>query len=371
LATSLRQKGCEIRLFAGGDALEIVGADPELVEIPSLRFHRHQRAVSPWLTLKSNLPYAPELFGMNGPVSASLDQAGKQGRPDLVISDFEPFLPRWATKNGIPWMSIDHQHALTDTLLPKRSVLLGLEGRVLGRFVEWLVPSKDRIVSSFHHFRAKPGSSARFVGCFLRQEVLEAIPSDRGHVCVYLKDPDLLDRVAHLARSRPELNFEIWTDSVLPLPPNATRKTPHPVDFLQSLSSCHWLLTTAGNQLLGEALRLEKPILAIPAPGQTEQIFNALALVDSGCGDWCQPADLTSNRIDAFLASRPAYAQACKRRNADPDQVDGTAAATNFVLERLRSARQDQDRLGSGAVIAGPMGSHDSRARNVPVGRGP
>jgi len=339
LSASLRERGCDVHLFAGGDAQELLGSDPQLVKIPSLGFHRAGTRISLALTLFAHLRHTTELLGQHGAVSGIFDQARQHGAPDLVVSDFEPFLPRWADRNRIPWMSIDHQHALTDTVLPRVSPLIDLEGRILSAAVDWLVPSRHRMVSSFHHFPARAGSAARFVGCFLRPEIARAVPTDRGHVCVYLKDPDLLGKVAHLAASRPDLVFEIWTDSVLALPPNATRRAPHPVDFLRSLSSCRWLLTTAGNQLLGEALRLEKPVFAIPAPGQTEQIYNALALVDSGCGDWCLPESLTPDRIELFLGSHRKFARACRLRRANADEVDGTRAATDFVMEVARSTR--------------------------------
>ena len=31
-------------------------------------------------------------------------------KPDLVITDFEPLLPRAARLEGVPYISIDHQH---------------------------------------------------------------------------------------------------------------------------------------------------------------------------------------------------------------------------------------------------------------------
>ncbi|MEN9308791.1 MAG: hypothetical protein RL173_2723 [Fibrobacterota bacterium] len=360
-----------MRIFAGGEALGIVGSDPGMVEIPSLRFHRNGRQISLAKTVKANLTHAPELFGINGPVSSRLDMEARTDKPDLVISDFEPFLARWAGKNRVPWMSIDHQHALTDTILPALGPRLDLEGRILSVFVEWLAPSRDRIVSSFHHFSPRQGTRARFVGCFLRPEVLDATPTDNGHACVYLKDPELLGRVALLAAARPDVRFEIWTDSIISLPSNAVCRPPHPVDFLHSLASCHWLLTTAGNQLLGEALRLGKPVLAIPAPGQTEQIYNAMALVDSACGDWSKPDELSTETVARFLGSHPRYVKACQARNEHPHQVDGTTAATEMVMERLGSAWQDQNRLGTRAVVAGPVGGHHTGAGNVPVGWSP
>jgi uncharacterized protein (TIGR00661 family) len=337
LATALRERGCQVTFFAGNEALDLLGSDPQLVRIPSLGFHRRARKISLFQTLRCNLRHLPELCGTRGPVADIFDRFRQHGSPHLVLSDFEPFLPRWANRHRIPWMSIDHQHALTDTHLPRLGGRLELEGRILSAFVEWLVPSRHRIVSSFHHFRKRSQSHARFVGCFLRPEFAKARSTDDGHACVYLKDPDLLERVAQLATTRPDIRFEIWTDSVIPLPANAVRRAPHPVDFLHSLASCRWLLTTAGNQLLGEALRLEKPILAIPAPGQTEQIYNALALVESGCGDWSHMDALDSGRLDRFLATLPEFLCACRTRNLETDLVDGTEAATNFVMERLDS----------------------------------
>ena len=339
LVRAMRDHGLAVRIFTGGDALDFFAGDPGLVEIPLLRFKHWNGRISALRTLLANLPLAPQLCGMVGSVGRLIDSVDPMHPPAIVISDFEPFLARWAVRHSIPWMAIDHQHALTDTVLPAGALRTEWEGRILASMVEWLVPAPKRVISSFHHFPVRPTNDSVFVGCFLRNEILRATPSDRGHACAYLKDESMLLRVAHLAEKLPDLQWEVWSEGQAAMPPNATLRKPHPTDFIRSLSSCRWLLTTAGNQLLGEALSLGKPILAIPTPGQTEQRFNAMALADSECGDWCSEAELSQERLEGFLCGIARFSDSCVRRNRDPIQLDGTSRALEVVLGELASAR--------------------------------
>jgi uncharacterized protein (TIGR00661 family) len=65
---------------------------------------------------------------------------------------------------------------------------------------------------------------------------------------------------------------------------NVTFKPVDPFTFVDDLATSRGLVSTAGNQLVGEALYLRKPVFAIPEDGNFEQHINAWFLRDSGCG---------------------------------------------------------------------------------------
>lgn len=351
LIERLRALGHEVHVFTGGDAEAMFADDPHRERIPLLRFAYFKGRLSLLRSILRNAPLATQLMTRTGPLIGALCRRARREKPDLIITDFEPFLSRVGQRTRIPVVCVDHQHALSDTVLP----MLGragddISGRILSRGVPLISHSAHRIVSSFAHFPPKPGSEALLVGCFLRKKVLElleeppAVPAD--HVTVYVKETSLLERILPILRARPE-RFEVWSaDPREGREANISRHALHPDRFLESLASCTWLLSTAGNQGLGEALAFSKPILAIPVPGQTEQEYNALALEASGCGRAVALQEFDDDAISRFLEAIPNHLAALvERRRSSPDLIDGTEAGLRFVLDVL-------ERVGSREIRA-------------------
>jgi uncharacterized protein (TIGR00661 family) len=71
--------------------------------------------------------------------------------------------------------------------------------------------------------------------------------------------------------------------------------------FVQDLASCDRLVGTAGNQLICEARYFQKPMLAIPEPGQYEQYINAWYLQHNGLGMQCHAEHLSPETIRRFI----------------------------------------------------------------------
>jgi hypothetical protein len=338
---ALRAEGCAVRVFTGGDALGLFSGERDLEEIPLLRFHFGAGGrLDLMATAVRNLKPLHGILHRSSPAHERLHRLASQETPDLVISDFEPLLGRFAARSRIPWISVDHQHVLTDTVLPKLGRGLDLELLLLARFSEWLVPAPVRVVSSFHHFPLRPGSRARLVGCFLRDGFAHRPVRDEGHVCAYLKEPGMLPSVLGAMAGVPETAFHLWCAGTATTPENVGLSKPSSEAFLEDLANCSWLLSTAGNQLLGEALALGKPVLAIPVPGQTEQALNAAALEASGCGRSTTLHLLAPDLIRSFQSGLVGFGAACRSRNRDDAMVDGTSIVLKTILpDRFRRTR--------------------------------
>jgi uncharacterized protein (TIGR00661 family) len=353
LIERLRALGHEVRIFTGGDAEAMFADDPHMERIPLLRFAYFKGRLSLLRSILRNTPLATQLMTRTGPVIGTLCRRARREKPALIITDFEPFLSRVGQRTGIPVVCVDHQHALSDTQLPA----LGragddLSGRILSKGVPLIAHSPHRVVSSFAHFPLRQGSEARLVGCFLRRKVLDLLASTPHHqgdyVTVYVKEAALLDRILPVLRERPE-RFEIWSaDTHRADTANLSFHGLHADRFLESLASCRWLLSTAGNQGLGEALAFAKPVLAIPVPGQTEQEYNALALVHSGCGSSVSLEDFHASSIASFLSAVPRHHDALEeRRRSSPEMIDGTEAGLRFVLDVLEKSQGANLRLAA------------------------
>jgi uncharacterized protein (TIGR00661 family) len=293
--------------------------------IPGLEFAyggiRLNYAKSVWQAL----PYLARLPAL----VRSLADAIRREQPDLAIVDFEPALPRAAKRCGLPFVSFDHQHFLV------ASDLSGLPWRL--RWKAWLTGlsvglfcrgQQATIVSSFFRLPLKRRwrENTQQIGVLLRPEVFAAVPLLGNHVLVYLRRfarPNVLEalrqcgrpvRLYGLGRRAAEGCIE-YLD----------------VDeqgFLEDLASCYALVSSAGNQLVGEALFLRKPMLALPEPGNFEQALNAHFLRAHG-GDWIESERLDAVRLQHFLAAVPRL-----RSQILPDSVNGNQAAWQ-VLQRF------------------------------------
>ncbi len=75
--------------------------------------------------------------------------------------------------------------------------------------------------------------------------------------------------------------------------------------FLADLLAAKTLIANAGFSLVTEALRLDKPYLAVPVEHQFEQIFNAYWLDKAGYGAFWE--ELNKERVESFLYNLPQF----------------------------------------------------------------
>jgi hypothetical protein len=79
------------------------------------------------------------------------------------------------------------------------------------------------------------------------------------------------------------------------------------------LASSSALISTAGNQLVGEALFLGKPVLAFPEARNFEQYINAHFLAQSGAGAWAEMEKVTPGHVTGFLDQLETYRGSIQR----------------------------------------------------------
>lgn len=339
----LRKAGHEVTVLSGGDALALLlQAGFPVVQIPQLRYRYDKTGrLDPWATVAHNFPLAFGLLLRRGAKYREVKAMALEHRPDLVISDFEPYLSRVCRVLHIPLVALDHQHFLTESIIPPlknplKSLMLFLYQVGTNLFTG----RPDRIItSSFYHFPKKKASRAVFVGPFIHESLKGLKPSDGGYYTVYLKQPCYLAKMLPVLSREPGRRFEIFSDfSKAPAPaglPDNVRL--HPLDrkaFLASLAGAGALLTTAGNQVLGEAIYLGKPILAFPEPEVLEQELNALALRRSGFGETFDLQDFEGAVLDRFEERTPLYRKRIARHFRRRGELDGKRLAL-LVLEEV------------------------------------
>ena len=101
----------------------------------------------------------------------------------------------------------------------------------------------------------------------------------------------------------------------------------HAIDerrFVEDLAACRAVVAAAGNQLVGEALHLGKPMLLLPEKAHAEQLMTSDFLSAMGCGDFVLLEEVGRDRVRSFVdeagshdTSRIAWAKLMARVGAE------------------------------------------------------
>lgn len=232
---------------------------------------------------------------------ARLSRLAEEWKINLVITDFEPLCCHVARRRRLPVISIDNQHCMTNTRIsyPRQYRRDAAAAKLVTHL---MTPRADAyLVTSF--FSAPVRNRKTFlVPPILRQEVLQAKPTEGEHVLVYVTSPSA-ELIKLLAQVRcPFVAYGFGREG---RDGNIHFKKPSMTSFLEDLSSAKAIIANAGFSLVSEALYLAKPYLAVPVKNQFEQIFNAHHLAQTGYGAYWE--QLTKEKIESFLFNLPLF----------------------------------------------------------------
>jgi len=318
-----------VTLFAAGCAYELLEpycreTGVTLHRIPGLHFQYNQTGrVELMRTAAAAARFKLAIGRYLWEVQPELERA----KPDLVVADFEPILPRAARELGVPFVSFDHQHYLVVSDLSALPFGLRQRAALCAPFVRALYDwQAATIVSSFYAPPLKKAyADTTLVGTLIRPEIAQLTPVRGRHLVAYMRRRAPAGVLEALAASGREVRIyglgERAAEKNLRFLPIEQQR------FIDDLASCEAVVSTAGNQLVGEALYLGKPMLVLPEPRNFEQAVNAHFLEQSGAG-WAEAGQLTAARLGAFLEQRDSF-----RARIHPERICGNAAAVR-ALER-------------------------------------
>jgi uncharacterized protein (TIGR00661 family) len=325
----------EVTLLAPGDAYELLepayrGSNVRVQRLPGLRFaYDRQQRISELGTARLVARYLRAMGQVLDDVAALM----RFHRADLLITDYDPGGPRAAKRAGVPYVALDHQSCFTfgdfawlPGPLRRRAQLV--------RAINWALYHEQVHTISSSFFRPEPLPGARdvtFVGSMLRANLLAATPTFGEHLTAYCRrsvTPNVLDALA--ASPLPVELFGLGEQA----PRGAIRfRAISESAFVESLATCRAVVASAGNQLLGEALYLGKPFLALPEVGQHEQAINVAWLERLGAGRGIDPRRLTAADVATFLEGSERL-----RNRVDRAFAAGNSAAV-AALEAVLAAR--------------------------------
>jgi uncharacterized protein (TIGR00661 family) len=232
----------------------------------------------------------------------------KEFRPNIAISDFEPYSNYIAKIMRIPLISIDNQHIINKCRIKvsKKYASSKLAARSVIR--TFITRPKKYLITTFFYPEVKNKRRTLLFPPVLRNEILEAKPKIRDYILVYQTSRSY-EKLVPLLRTISE-KFIIYGLNKEEQNRNLIFKKFNEDIFLKELASCKAVITNGGFTLISEALYLKKPILSVPVRKQFEQILNAIYLDEMGYGDFCD--DLDKETVENFLSRLHIY-----RRNLE------------------------------------------------------
>lgn len=193
---------------------------------------------------------------------------------DLIINDFEP-ITAWAARlKRVPIISLSHQSALMQKVVPKPNHRDWL-GSLLLRFY---APVREKV--SFHF---KPYGERIFTP-IIRSKVRHAETYKDKHITVYLpaySDKKILKVLKHF----PLFEWHLFSKHALKDYKYKKHVKVFTLDddrFVESMAKSQAVLCGAGFETPAEALYLRKKLMVVPMKNQYEQHYNAASLAEMG-----------------------------------------------------------------------------------------
>jgi uncharacterized protein (TIGR00661 family) len=284
-------------------------------------------------TLLANAKGAVKGWPQN--VRAYFDLAEKF-QPDLVISDFESWSYLFAVNHRLPVLSVDNTQII-DRCTHAPEILDGMAADF--RLTKAIVKAKVAgaahyyITTFFYPPARKPDTT--LYPPILRPEILAARPEAGAHLLVYQTStsnaalPEILARAGIECRIyglRRDLKADVREGPLLYRPFSEA-------GFIDDLRTARGVIASGGFTLMGEAVYLRRPMLAIPIKKQFEQALNARYLETEGYG--LAADEITSERLGEFVERLPDF----EARLAGYRQ-DGNAALLTALEQGIAAAKR-------------------------------
>lgn len=326
----------KIVLFAPADAFKFLSPlyansdlNVEVEEIPGLLFKYENKKLH---LIKSILSGGRFLQKTLPSLQERLRKRIENEKPDLILTDFEPALPRAATQCGIPFVSLSHQHFLVSydlSSLPKRL-------RFHAWMMSWAVKAyysgqKKTLVSAFFEGTLKKRYKKVIpLGPMINEDIRNAEITKGGYLLSYMRSITEMSAIEELEKSKQRI--KLYGMGERPPMGNISFHPISPESFVNDLAGCGGVICAAGNQLLGECLYLGKPVLAVPEKVHHEQMINSHFLKQMGCGDFVPIEELRLSHIENFLEKRETYEKSLEKTC---QKLDGTQHAAKLLRSYL------------------------------------
>jgi uncharacterized protein (TIGR00661 family) len=307
----LLSRGHEVEIMASSRAVDFLSKHfKEVHRIHGLHMIYEENRVRAGVTLWSNV--LKGAAALPGNIAAYFDLV-RDFKPDVVVSDFESWTYLFGQLHRLPTFSIDNMQVIHRCEHPAE-VLEGHETsfQLTKAFIKSKLPFCEHYLVTTFFYPPLRKERTSLHAPILRPEILAAKPTTGEHLVVYqtAEGHDALlnalratGRECRIYGMRRDLKSD-ETDGKLVFRPFSEK------GFIEDLASCKAVIAGGGFTLMGEAVYLHKPMLALPLGLQFEQVLNARWLQHLGYGMAAEALDTAT--VKRFLEMVPA----CEERLA-------------------------------------------------------
>jgi uncharacterized protein (TIGR00661 family) len=315
----------DVEIMASGRAVDFLAKRfDDVNRIHGLHMIYEENRVRPMKTLWSNV--LTGAVGVPQNIAAYFELI-TSFRPDVVISDFESWTYLYGKTHRLPTLSIDNMQIINRCTLPAE-VIAGhqAEFQLTKAFIKSKLPfCNEYFITTFFHPEIRK-EKTRLFPPILRPEILAANRRKGDHLLVYttgegntsladtLRGSGLPCRIYGMRRDLKEelvegnLQFQPFSE----------------IKFIDDLASSRAVIAGGGFTLMGEAVYLHKPMLAVPLARQFEQVLNARYLELEGYGRHAATLD-DAQTITDFLAGIPSFEEKLATYEQDGNTLIMTA----------------------------------------------
>lgn len=275
------KKNHEVTVFAGAKAIPHLETHFAIKKITSMRMIFTQDKVNTPLTVAFNILSLPGYIYSITKILANIIQ----NKPDIIITDFEPWTAWAAIICRIPILSIQlpghyppPQLFRPNTSIPS-TVPKNKNKDYWNFFKLWLVtsftiPRANKIIIPSFFKIPITDNKTQFVEPIIREEIKTKKSKKNEHILVY-QSPGTDNKTIKTLKQIQSQQFIVYGFPKEGIEGNLTFKKTNENEFFEDLATAKGIITNAGISLLTEAVYLGKPVLSVPIKGQSEQIVNA------------------------------------------------------------------------------------------------
>ena len=234
----------------------------------------------------------------------NLYKKARQLHPDVIVTDFEIYATMLSKIRGIPLISLDNIHMITQTKIdyPKHHYVEMLKAK--GVIKTYVVKPKVHILTSFFYPKVRAKKNAVIYPPIIREDILKLEPREGDHVIVYQTSRESEKLVGKLKTLEDE-RFIVYGFNKNEVDGNLTYKEFNEDEFYDDLASSKAVICNGGFTFISEAIHLKKPIYSVPAIGNFEQTLNGFYVQKLGYGEYHEV--MSASKVKAFLNKLPKY----------------------------------------------------------------
>jgi uncharacterized protein (TIGR00661 family) len=270
----------EVLFLGGGRVIDLKSMGYQVEEVPVLGTYYSNNRVAVTATSLNGL----KLLTVRNRIVNRVTQIIKDFDPDLILTDYEYFVPLAARRLGIPCTSLDHQHFLTKCASVKPRGQIMSRSLLLTTLRAFFSNADRYLISSFFVFPPLDPKETELFPPVFRREIRNFTATEGEHVLVYQTSPTF-GRLFSALEKLPNRYIIYGFGDKHPTKNLLYRKSSRE-SFLEDLASSRYIITNGGHNVISEALHFSKPVLSFPINLAYEQFYNGYMLRALGYGDY-------------------------------------------------------------------------------------